>query len=464
MFENQLKLEINNDFYTCMKWIFLDLPPFCVNIETSNPTHNDIREYEWKMSYEECKKIYAKAIIFINKRRVRFIDVTMEQWLDLKYGNYKTMNKDFKKGVIDIRLIRSYKLQFEEYLEIKRQRETYAREVDMEYNPSNLVFAEWLTSKFYNHLEMDWYTMNTLWVYWMRGDDEVVLRNKEDSNLKDKNNNDEHEIAKVFRIETNLFDYETPLCVKFNEFNYLLNIDSKLFTYNIQRTKTYEDYENKLKNKDDEPWSEDGVPYEMCDHICEPFRFKNGKAKWPTCNSNEDGFYNRGELPGMVRVGYMTYFQDYEWYDELANGNLKEEALKQKSIYEKSWGDASQTVINFCAWLKRSFKNFHELNYELLANLQDYWRKLNDHECSLFSNWKDHIRGPYGNFITTYDPHLDIHGIFGMNSNASNNCDIQERKEQHKKRCNLFDDTAPNPPIYEIRRFEMIKYSFGQEE
>ncbi|GKA83659.1 hypothetical protein Tco_0805254 [Tanacetum coccineum] len=53
------------------------------------------------------------------------------------------------------RKILSYKLQFEEYLEIKRQRETYAREVDMEYNPSNLVFAEWLASKFYNHLEMD---------------------------------------------------------------------------------------------------------------------------------------------------------------------------------------------------------------------------------------------------------------------------------------------------------------------
>ncbi|GKB55522.1 hypothetical protein Tco_0906275 [Tanacetum coccineum] len=157
----------------------------------------------------------------------------------------------------------------------------------MEYNPTNLVFAEWLASKFYNHLDMDWYTKNALGVYWMRGDYEVVLSNKEVSDLKDENN-DEREIAKVFRIETNLLDYETPLCIKFNEFNYLL---------------------------------------------------KDGKAKWPTCNSNEDGFCNGGELPGMVRVGYMTYFQDYEWYDELADDNLKEEALKQKGIYEKSWGD-----------------------------------------------------------------------------------------------------------------------------
>ncbi|GKA87501.1 hypothetical protein Tco_0809265 [Tanacetum coccineum] len=50
----------------------------------------------------------------------------------------------------------------------------------MEYNPSNLVFTEWLALKFYNHLEMDWYTKNALWVYWMRGDnEEEVEQHKE---------------------------------------------------------------------------------------------------------------------------------------------------------------------------------------------------------------------------------------------------------------------------------------------
>nr|GEV59782.1 hypothetical protein [Tanacetum cinerariifolium] len=67
----------------------------------------------------------------------------------------------------------------------------------------------------------------------------------------------------------------------------------------ILRTKTYEDYENELNDELDEPWSDDGVPYEMCDHICEPFHFKNGDTKWPTCNSNEDGFCNRVELSRM---------------------------------------------------------------------------------------------------------------------------------------------------------------------
>ncbi|GKC79647.1 hypothetical protein Tco_1130421, partial [Tanacetum coccineum] len=57
---------------------------------------------------------------------------------------------------------------------------------------------------------MDWYTTNTLWVYWMRGDDEVVLRNEEVSDLNDENNDDEQEIGEIFRTKTNLFDYEIP--------------------------------------------------------------------------------------------------------------------------------------------------------------------------------------------------------------------------------------------------------------
>ncbi|GJW20852.1 hypothetical protein Tco_0031474 [Tanacetum coccineum] len=109
----------------------------------------------------------------------------------------------------------------------------------------------------------------------------------------------------------------------------------------------------------------------------------------------------------MVRVGYMTYFQDYEWYDDLTNSSLKEEALKQKAIYEK-----------------------------------------------------DHIRGPYANANTTYDLYLD-----DRNGRACNDSDIQEKEEQHKEgRCDLFDDPAQEPPVCKNRRFEMIKYSFGQEE
>nr|GEV96489.1 hypothetical protein [Tanacetum cinerariifolium] len=146
--------EINDELFTYE--IEVPKPTPCDEQRTSNPTHNDLGEYEWKISYEECGEIYAEVVIFINKRLLRLIDVTVEQLMDLKYGNHKTMDKNVKKGVIGTWLLRSYKLQFEEYFEIKKQIDTYAREVDMEYNPSNLVFVEWLASKFYNHLDMDW--------------------------------------------------------------------------------------------------------------------------------------------------------------------------------------------------------------------------------------------------------------------------------------------------------------------
>ncbi|GJT00857.1 hypothetical protein Tco_0822026 [Tanacetum coccineum] len=162
------------------------------------------------------------------------------------------------------------------------------------------------------------------------------VADEENSDVKEANNDDEQETAEIFKIETNLFDCETPLHTEFKEFNFLLNIDPELFTYDIERTMVYEDCENRLNDESEEPWSENSVPYKIGDHICEPFRFKNRKTKWPTCSSNEDGFCNGRELPRMVRVGYMTYFQDHKWYNNLMDGSFKDEALKQKAIYEES--------------------------------------------------------------------------------------------------------------------------------
>ncbi|GJV38006.1 hypothetical protein Tco_1410483 [Tanacetum coccineum] len=249
--------------------------------------------------------------------------------------------------------------------------------------------------------------------FWNMSNDYERVADEEISDVNEANNDDEQETTKILRIETNLFDYETPLCTEFKEFNFLFKVDPELFTHDIEITKTYEDYENELSDELEEPWSKDGVPYEICDHICEPFRFKNGKAKWPTCNSNKDGFCNGGELLGMVRVGYMTYFQDYEWYNELADGNLNEEALKQKAIYEKSWGDARQ----------------------------NYWWKVNDHECSPFSDWRNYIQGPYANYYINF---------------------LDKEEHEDEERCELFDDQEW--PVCNIRRLEMINYSFGDDE
>ncbi|GJU73103.1 hypothetical protein Tco_1264508 [Tanacetum coccineum] len=207
------------------------------------------------------------------------------------------------------------------------------------------------------------------------------------------------------------------MCKAFNDFNYLLKIGTDLFTFDIQRIKTYEGYElnNNMTGDLEEPWLDNGVPYQLCDHICEPYRFKNGKSKWPICSSDIDGFCNEGELPGMVRVGCITYFQDHKWYDELVDGKLKLEALMHKAKVEGSWGDATPEVMKFCAWLKSSFENFHELDHDVLVKLEECWIYRAD--------------------------------------NAGNTQDNHEHKKEHH-----------DPSTYHVRRFEMIKYSFDADD
>ncbi|GJS10633.1 hypothetical protein Tco_0367429 [Tanacetum coccineum] len=72
---------------------------------------------------------------------------------------------------------------------------------------------------------MDWYTNNLLWIYWKRGDDEEVFTYDELSDLEEENVSEENEIVEIFRIEMDTFDFETPLCKEFKEFNHLPLID-----------------------------------------------------------------------------------------------------------------------------------------------------------------------------------------------------------------------------------------------
>nr|GEY04964.1 hypothetical protein [Tanacetum cinerariifolium] len=77
-----------------------------------------------------------------------------------------------------------------------------------------------------------------------RGEDEVVLGDEELLDLEDENLIDENEIVKIFRIKTNIFNFETPLCKVFNDFNYILKIDIDLLTNDISRFKTYDEFKN----------------------------------------------------------------------------------------------------------------------------------------------------------------------------------------------------------------------------
>ncbi|GKC65983.1 hypothetical protein Tco_1098581 [Tanacetum coccineum] len=148
---------------------------------------------------------------------------------------------------------------------------------DMGYDPSDVTFIEWLESNIFNYKTMDQYTKKALWIYWIKGDDEVELTDEEYSD-------DEDDVAKVFRIDTNIFDYETPLCSAFKEFKYLLEVDLDLLTKDIIGFKAYEDYKNDWIyewNKDvpwvdEKPWTDPRVWTKPTPvkHTCKPFNYK----------------------------------------------------------------------------------------------------------------------------------------------------------------------------------------------
>ncbi|GJU80465.1 hypothetical protein Tco_1282830 [Tanacetum coccineum] len=116
-----------------------------------------------------------------------------------------------------------------------------------------------------------------------RGDDEVELTNEESSDSED-----EDEVAKSFRIETNI---------------YLLNV-----LRDLRLTK-----------------------------IIRMIGFTNGtKAQCHrlTFSWRDDGYCNGRNLPGAYIVGNALRYQDFEWYEALKDGKLKEKSLKNKAIME----------------------------------------------------------------------------------------------------------------------------------
>ncbi|GJX73471.1 hypothetical protein Tco_0312066 [Tanacetum coccineum] len=180
---------------------------------------------------------------------------------------------------------------------------------------------------------MDIFTKGALRDYWKIGGDEIEVSDDESSDLEEYWS-DKEETAKIFNIETDVFDYETPLCLAFNEFNYLLKVDPGLLTKDIMGFKTYKDYkddwiyewnENVLWVYD-KPWLVNGIWKEptRVKHTCKPFNYKTGCSEWPTCSWRKDGYCNGGNLPCAYHIGNSLHYQDLEWYEALEDSELKD--------------------------------------------------------------------------------------------------------------------------------------------
>ncbi|GKB13566.1 hypothetical protein Tco_0847489 [Tanacetum coccineum] len=186
-------------------------------------------------------------------------------------------------------------------------------------------------------------------------------------------------------IETNLFDYETPLCEKFKEFNYLLKINPDLLTKDIEGFNTCKEFKDdwiyELNENvpwvHEKPWTEIGVWTEPAPvvHYCKQFNSKRN----------------------------TLCYQDLECYDALKDSELKYEALRNKAIKEGLIDEDDESSNNG-------------------------WRRWESYEIA------DHDQKERE----------------------------YENRHEDKERCELFDDHEL--PVCNIRRFEMIKHSFRDDE
>ncbi|GJV25333.1 hypothetical protein Tco_1378028 [Tanacetum coccineum] len=207
-----------------------------------------------------------------------------------------------------------------------RKLRTHGSDNNMEYDPTNVEFTEWLASKFYNHKTMDQYTKNALWIYWTRGDDEVELTYKESSDSDD----DDDEVAKIFRINTNIS---------------LLKI---LMDLKLMKNIRMIGYMNGIK---------------MC-------------HGW-----KEDGYCNGGNLPGAYIVGNTLCYQDLEWYEAFKDRKLNEEALQNKAIVEGIIDEDDESSNE--GW--RRWDKFENTNHD--NNECEYEMEHEDEErCELFDD------------------------------------------------------------------------------
>ncbi|GKA49638.1 hypothetical protein Tco_0742711 [Tanacetum coccineum] len=116
-----------------------------------------------------------------------------------------------------------------------------------------------------------------------------------------KDSEKENEIAEIFRIKTDIFDYESP-----------------------------------VPWVNEKPWKLDGVwkEHAAVKHRCKPFCFKSGHSEWPTCNWRDEEYFNGGNLPAQFQVGNTIHYQDYEWYEALEDSDLKDEARNKAALEE----------------------------------------------------------------------------------------------------------------------------------
>ncbi|GJX32891.1 hypothetical protein Tco_0242746 [Tanacetum coccineum] len=117
----------------------------------------------------------------------------------------------------------------------------------------------------------------------------------------------------------------------------------------------------------------------------------------------EDRYCNGGNLPGAYHIGNSLHYQDLEWYEALEDSELKDEDLPNKAIMEGLISDDESR--------------------------NDRWKRWKSHEI----------------YYHDYD-------------------EEEYKNETHKEGHELRGIKTREVPVFQIKRYKMINYSFKDEE
>ncbi|GJV14964.1 hypothetical protein Tco_1360287 [Tanacetum coccineum] len=182
---------------------------------------------------------------------------------------------------------------------------------------------------------------------------------------------------------------------------------------------------------------------------------------------------NGGELPEVIQIGDEIYFESYEWYKNLEDGELKDEALNSKAILEES------------------------------INMEEESSDNSRTHCSPIGEWEDFERGNHigSDVNSNYNPYLDVSRKFNYRVGTNNDYETQENEERFvehelmgdddddigdfedylirkdppyyvneeeenskERRCKLLGIPYVKPPTCKSKKFEVVKYSFEPAE
>ncbi|GKE38454.1 hypothetical protein Tco_1461859 [Tanacetum coccineum] len=213
---------MEDDLFTHELGVVEDFYFPCVEQQCDDLENGNLEIYEPQQRYDDYERMFAEAVILIDNRLVKLIDITLEKW--------------------------SYRKQFEEYMEIKRR------------------------------LELD--GINTD----IRGDDEEILTDDELSNLEEEKIYWNSKRMKIIRMHGLMNGIKKSYGLRKNH-GWIMELGRNL----------------------------------MMIYVIIASRF----------NSKVDTFN------GLL------------WYEGLEDGNLKNEALKEKAILEGSWDMKIEREIKF---------------------------------------------------------------------------------------------------------------------